>query len=45
MFGVPSYNNVDPTPLVAVLFTIFFGFALGDAGYGLVLAMMGLFLP
>jgi len=23
MFGVPSYNNVDPTPLVAVLFTIF----------------------
>jgi len=43
MFGVPSYNNVDPTPLVAVLFTIFFGFALGDAGYGLVLAMMGLF--
>ncbi len=43
MFGVPSYNNVDPTPLVAILFTIFFGFALGDAGYGLVLAMMGLF--
>jgi V/A-type H+-transporting ATPase subunit I len=43
MFGYPSYGNVDPTPLVAILFTIFFGFALGDAGYGLVLAILSLF--
>ena len=43
MFGVPSYGNVDPTALVAILFTVFFGFALGDAGYGLVLAILSLF--
>ena len=43
MFGYPSYGNIDPTALVAILFTIFFGFALGDAGYGLVLALLSLF--
>jgi len=39
LFGMPSYNNIDPTFLVTILFTIFFGFALGDAGYGLLLAI------
>lgn len=41
LFGVPSYGNIDPTPLVAILFSVFFGIALGDAFYGLVLAVFG----
>lgn len=41
LFGVPSYGVVDPTPLVAILFSVFFGIALGDAFYGLVLAIFG----
>ena len=42
LFGLPSYSNIDPTMVVAILFTTFFGFALGDAGYGLILALFGL---
>ncbi len=41
LFGVPSYGNIDPTPLVAMLFSVFFGIALGDAFYGLALALFG----
>jgi len=39
LFGLPSYGNIDPTVVVAILFTIFFGFALGDAGYGIILTI------
>lgn len=42
LFGLPSYSNIDPTIVVAILFTTFFGFALGDAGYGLILAIFGI---
>jgi V/A-type H+-transporting ATPase subunit I len=43
LFGVPSYSNVDPVPVIAVLFSLFFGIALGDAIYGLVLVAFGFF--
>jgi V/A-type H+/Na+-transporting ATPase subunit I len=33
----PTYGSLDPTPLVAVSFTLFYGFILGDWGYGLVI--------
>ncbi|MEA3313620.1 MAG: V-type ATPase 116kDa subunit family protein [Caldisericota bacterium] len=39
MFGVPSYFTLDPTPIVAILFSIFFGVALGDAFYGLLIVL------
>lgn len=39
MFGVPSYSNIDPVPVVAIIFTLFFGLALGDAFYGLILTI------
>ncbi|BAL81289.1 V-type ATP synthase subunit I [Caldisericum exile] len=42
LFGLPSYSNIDPTMVVAILFTTFFGFALGDAGYGLIVALFGI---
>lgn len=35
MFDPPKYGTFDPTWLVAVSFIMFYGFILGDAGYGL----------
>ncbi len=39
--GVPGTNELDPSPLLAFFFVVFFGFALGDAGYGF-LMLIGL---
>lgn len=38
MYGLPKYDEVDPTPVLAITFPLFFGIALSDAGYGLVLS-------
>ncbi len=40
LYGRPRYDEVDPTPLMALFFWVFFGMALGDVGYGLVLAVV-----
>lgn len=37
MFGMPKYNEIDPTPFLTPFYMLFFGFMLGDAGYGLIL--------
>lgn len=37
IFGWPSYDEVDPTPILAPFFAVFFALALTDAGYGLVM--------
>lgn len=34
LFDLPNYGELDLTPYFAPFFMIFFGFALGDAGYG-----------
>jgi len=36
LYGAPKYGAIDPTPLLAPFFFIFFGMCLGDGGYGLV---------
>jgi len=41
-YGVPRYREIDPTPLLALTFTIFFGIMFADVGYGLVLIGLGL---
>ena len=41
MYGLPSYNEVDPTLFVAITYTLFFGIMFGDVGQGLVLAIVG----
>lgn len=38
-FSYPLSHEVDPTPAIAPFFFIFFGIALGDAGYGLFLSL------
>jgi len=42
MYGRPEYNGFDPTPYISIFFLLFFAFCMGDAGYGLVLVLVGL---
>lgn len=44
MYGLPAYNEFDPTVLVAVTYSFLFGFMFGDAGQGLCLLVGGFFL-
>ena len=44
MYGRPAYNGFDPTPFIAVFFLLFFAFCMGDAGYGLLLILIGFLL-
>ncbi len=39
MYGMPRYDEVDPTPFLAISFSVFFGICLGDIGYGALLAI------
>ncbi len=39
LFSLPSYAELDLTPLFAPFFMMFFGFCLGDAGYGLLVLL------
>ncbi len=41
MYGLPSYNELDPTAIVAFTYTLFFGIMFGDMGQGLVVAIVG----
>lgn len=43
MYGFPCYNEWDPTPVVAPFFTLFFAICMGDAGYGLIIMLYGLY--
>ncbi len=40
LYGRPIYREVDPTPLLAPFFILFFAMCLTDAGYGLTLAAL-----
>jgi len=35
LYSLPDYREIDITPFFAPFFMLFFGFCLGDAGYGL----------
>ncbi len=35
MYSLPRYSEIDPTLFVALTFPVYFGFILGDVGYGL----------
>lgn len=41
MYGLPCYNEIDPTALVALTYTLFFGIMFGDVGHGILLALVG----
>ncbi|MCR5070754.1 MAG: ATPase V [Bacteroidales bacterium] len=44
MYGRPDYNEFDPTPYISVFFLLFFAMCMGDAGYGLLLGIIGILL-
>lgn len=44
MYGLPAYNEFDPTVLVAVTYSFLFGFMFGDVGQGLCLLAGGFLL-
>lgn len=41
MYGLPSYDEIDPTMLFAITYVFMFGMMFGDAGQGLILAIAG----
>ncbi len=40
-FGVPAANEVDPSPLLAVMTPLMFGYMFGDVGQGAILMLVG----
>ena len=41
-YAAPTYGELDPTAVMSIFFFIFFGIMLADAGYGLIMAVVGL---
>lgn len=44
MYGLPAYNEIDPTILIGLTYSFLFGFMFGDAGQGLCLLIGGFLL-
>lgn len=42
LYEMPAYAEIDLTPFFAPFFVMFFGLCLGDAGYGVLLFIIGL---
>lgn len=41
MYGMPRYNELDPTVFLGIVYTLLFGIMFGDVGHGLCLALIG----
>ena len=44
MYGVPKYNEIDPTLFVAITYVIIFGIMFADLGQGFCIAIAGLIM-
>lgn len=44
LFSLPEYGEMDLTPFFAPFFLLFFGFCVGDAGYGLLMLLVAMYL-
>ena len=44
MYGLPAYDEMDPTIFIALTYSFIFGWMFGDVGQGIVLALGGLLL-
>ncbi|MBI4234910.1 V-type ATP synthase subunit I [Candidatus Peregrinibacteria bacterium] len=40
IYGLPKYNEMDPTPYLSIFFILFFALCLTDAGYGLLMVLL-----
>lgn len=44
MYGMPVYDEFDPTVFLSIFFLLFFSMCMGDMGYGILLVIIGLAL-
>lgn len=44
MYGMPVYDEFDPTPVLGPFFMLFFAMCMGDAGYGIILMLIALYM-
>lgn len=44
MYGVPKYNEIDPTFFVAITYIIIFGIMFADLGQGFILSIVGILM-
>ncbi len=44
MYSLPNYHDIDPLPMFAPFFMLFFGLCMGDAGYGLFIMAISLLI-
>jgi V/A-type H+/Na+-transporting ATPase subunit I len=42
LVSLPKYREIDPSPVIAVFFPLFFGIMVGDIGYGIIILVLGL---
>lgn len=42
MYSLPAYGSLDPNPLMAPFFILFYGIMMADMGYGLVMFLLGI---
>jgi len=38
-FSHPAYRDVDPNPLTAIFYSLFYGIMIGDVGYGIIITV------
>ncbi len=43
-FGIPVYNEIDPSIFMTITFPIFFGIMFGDVGHGLIFLIASLYI-
>ena len=41
LYSTPGHDEVDPTAFMFLVFPVFFGLMIGDAGYGIVMMILG----
>ncbi|MDR0818003.1 MAG: ATPase [Oscillospiraceae bacterium] len=41
MYGLPGYNELDPTTFLGITYTLLFGIMFGDLGQGILIAIFG----
>ena len=41
LYSTPTYHEIDPSFILSLIFPLFFGFMIGDLGYGLLLIIFG----
>lgn len=44
MYGLPSADGIDPTPIVAITYMLVYGIMFGDLGQGLCIFLLGLLM-